>query len=67
MVEAVQHGSGHINETYAATYDQAGARVRYVHQRINGHVFREPLLLMDNVSRWASVLTLDSESGPFLP
>ena len=51
MVEAVPHGSGHINETYAATYDQAGTRVRYVHQRINGHVFRDPLRLMDNVSR----------------
>jgi aminoglycoside phosphotransferase (APT) family kinase protein len=51
LVEAVRHGSGHINETYAATYDQAGTRVRYVHQRINGHVFRAPMRLMENVSR----------------
>ena len=42
LVEAVPYGSGHINETYAATYDQAGTRVRYIHQRINGQVFREP-------------------------
>ena len=51
LVEAARHGNGLINETYAATYDQAGTRVRYVHQRINGHVFREPVRLMDNVSR----------------
>ena len=51
LLAAVPHGNGHINETYAATYDQAGTCVRYVHQRINGHVFREPLRLMDNVSR----------------
>ncbi|WP_396626924.1 mucin desulfatase [Luteitalea sp.] len=48
---AVAYGSGHINETYAATYDQAGTPVRYVHQRINHHVFREPERLMDNVAR----------------
>ncbi len=51
LVDAVPHGSGHINETYAATYDQAGTRVRYIHQRVNGHVFRDTALLMDNVSR----------------
>lgn len=51
FVSAVPYGSGHINETYAATYRQAGTDVRYIHQRINGHVFREPERLMDNVSR----------------
>jgi Ser/Thr protein kinase RdoA (MazF antagonist) len=51
LVEAAPHGSGHINETYAATYDQAGTPVRYIHQRINGHVFKDPARLMDNVSR----------------
>jgi aminoglycoside phosphotransferase (APT) family kinase protein len=51
LVEAVPYGSGHINETYAATYDQGGTPVRYIHQRINDHVFRQPERLMDNVSR----------------
>jgi len=50
-VQAVAHGSGHINETYAATYDQAGTPVRYIHQRINGQVFGEPVRLMENVAR----------------
>lgn len=48
---AVPWGSGHINETYAATYNQAGTHVRYIHQRINHHVFRQPEALMHNVAR----------------
>lgn len=51
LVAAVPYGSGHINETFAATYEQGGAQVRYIHQRINGHVFRQPERLMDNISR----------------
>jgi hypothetical protein len=51
LQRAVPHGSGHINETWAATYDQAGRDVRYIHQRINSHVFRQPERLMDNVAR----------------
>ena len=51
QVAVAPYGSGHINETYAATYDQAGTPVRYIHQRVNGHVFREPERLMDNVAR----------------
>ncbi len=39
---------GHINETYSATYDQGGTRVRYVHQKINRHVFRNPPAVMEN-------------------
>ena len=44
-------GNGHINDSYVATYDQGGARIRYLHQRINHHVFKEPAALMDNFAR----------------
>lgn len=44
-------GNGHINDTFGATYNQAGRLVRYVHQRINQTVFRDPVSLMDNVRR----------------
>jgi Ser/Thr protein kinase RdoA (MazF antagonist) len=47
---------GHINETYSATYDQGGTRVRYIHQKINQSVFKEPELLMRNVMRVTSHL-----------
>ncbi len=42
---------GHINETYTATYDQGGTRVRYIHQRINHEVFKNPAGVMDNLVR----------------
>lgn len=42
---------GHINETYSATYDQGGMRVRYIHQKINKHVFKNPPAVMKNVMR----------------
>ena len=42
---------GHINETYSATYNQGGITVRYIHQRINHDVFKDPVGVMDNLSR----------------
>jgi len=51
FVEAQAFGSGHINDTYCACYDQAGCRVRYIHQRINHHVFKNPVEVMENVAR----------------
>jgi len=42
---------GHINETYSATYDQGGTRVRYIHQKINRHVFKNPVTVMRNLMR----------------
>ena len=42
---------GHINETYSATYDQGGTRVRYIHQKLNTGVFKDPVALMANVMR----------------
>jgi len=42
---------GHINETYSATYDQGGMRLRYIHQKINQTVFKDVVSLMKNVVR----------------
>ncbi|HRY47993.1 MAG TPA: aminoglycoside phosphotransferase family protein [Candidatus Paceibacterota bacterium] len=42
---------GHINETYTATYDQGGTKVRYVHQKINRSVFHDPPAVMENIVR----------------
>ena len=51
FVSAEPYGSGHINDTFAATYRQAGAPVRYIHQRINHGIFKDPPALMDNIAR----------------
>lgn len=51
----IQHAEtfkiGHINETYSATYNQGGTQVRYIHQKINSHVFQNPPALMKNLMR----------------
>ena len=51
FVSAHPYGSGHINDTYCAYYDAAGLRIRYIHQRINHTVFKNPIHLMENVDR----------------
>jgi len=45
---------GHINETYTATYNQGGMRVRYIHQKINRNVFKNPSGVMKNIMRVTS-------------
>jgi hypothetical protein len=49
--EAAPCGSGHINDTYALVFDQAGSPMRYMFQRINHNVFKDPAGLMGNVER----------------
>ncbi len=44
-------GSGHINDTYCVVSEQTGVAVRYVLQRINHTIFKDPVALMDNVRR----------------
>jgi Ser/Thr protein kinase RdoA (MazF antagonist) len=51
FVEARAYGSGHINDTYRARFDQAGQPVNFIVQRINHNVFRKPVELMENVAR----------------
>lgn len=51
FVEAYPYGNGHINDTFCGWYDQAGRRVRYIHQRINHEIFQDPRKLMDNIQR----------------
>jgi Phosphotransferase enzyme family len=48
---AAPYGSGHINDTYCVAFDQGGARVRYLFQRVNHNVFKNPPALMENVRR----------------
>jgi len=50
-LESRPYGNGHINDTLVAAFSLAGTRVRYVFQRINGRIFKDPEALMDNVLR----------------
>ena len=51
FIGAVPYGTGHINHTYKATFDQAGCQVHYLFQQINDTVFQDPESLMENISR----------------
>lgn len=51
FLDAAPYGSGHINDTYASRFDQDGRVVRYIHQRINHTIFKEPEKLMENIER----------------
>ena len=54
FVIGVPFGTGHINDTYAVTYDQGGTFNRYIFQRVNTRVFRNPEALMENFVRVTS-------------
>jgi aminoglycoside phosphotransferase (APT) family kinase protein len=43
--------SGHINDTYLSSFQVEQKIVRYIHQRINHHVFRQPEQVMENIQR----------------
>lgn len=51
FLKAAPYGNGHINDTYLAEYDRGGRRVRFIHQRINGRIFKDPPAIMDNIAR----------------
>jgi len=51
FVTGALYGSGHINDTFAVTLDQAGAPVRYILQRVNHRIFKDVPALMDNIRR----------------
>ncbi len=50
FVQGEEIESGHINSTYRATFETAdGGRQRYILQRINEKVFKDPVAVMRNV------------------
>lgn len=51
LLESRPFGGGHINDTFVAAFGQAGTRVRYLLQRINDRIFREPSKVMENIGR----------------
>ncbi len=64
FVDAQPYGSGHINDTYCAVFQSQGARARFVLQRINHHIFKDPVTLMDNIQRVTAHLGAQVEDQP---
>jgi hypothetical protein len=51
FVSGAPFGNGLINDTFAATFADPDGHRRFILQRINHHVFRDPVSLMGNVER----------------
>jgi len=64
FLDAGLYGSGHINDTYYARFSQGGAVVRYIVQRINQNVFRNPVALMENLQRVTAHLQEKMDGAP---
>ena len=60
---AEPHGNGHINDTYLVSYVENNITVRYILQRINDFVFKEPEKLMENVGRICNELQRRLKDG----
>ncbi len=54
FVGGIPYGTGHINDTFQLTFDQAGTPLHYTLQRLNTNIFRDPDGLMENVQRVTS-------------
>jgi hypothetical protein len=61
---AEPYGSGHINDTYCVIFDHAGARTRYILQRINHNIFKRPAWLMENIQRVTAHLAVKAAGQP---
>jgi Ser/Thr protein kinase RdoA (MazF antagonist) len=51
FAEGGAFGNGLINDTFAASFEHNGNQRRYIIQRINHRIFRDPVALMENVDR----------------
>ncbi|MDR3725184.1 MAG: aminoglycoside phosphotransferase family protein [Terracidiphilus sp.] len=56
-LSATPYGNGHINDTYRVACRSNGGVRRYVLQRINHNVFKDPAALMENIVRVTGHLT----------
>ena len=51
VCDAAPYGSGHINDSYRVVCEGAGATSRYIVQRINHQIFKDPVSMMSNIER----------------
>lgn len=65
---AVRYGSGHVNDTFAVyVQKEDGSPLRFILQRINTRVFKNPEALMENitgVTKYLKNIKLQNSSSP---
>lgn len=64
LLDAEPFGSGHINDTYILNCKTSGLPVRYILQRINHDIFKNPPEMMENIMRvTAHIRSRDAENA----
>jgi Ser/Thr protein kinase RdoA (MazF antagonist) len=64
FLDAERYGSGHINDTFRAFFDEGGVKAPSILQRINHNVFKNPVALMENIERVTGHLASQVGAGP---
>jgi Ser/Thr protein kinase RdoA (MazF antagonist) len=64
FVEVVAYGSGHINDTYRVVFNQASVPVRFILQRINRTIFKNPSAMMENIQQVTAHLAAQVAGEP---
>lgn len=67
VTEGIVFGSGHINDTYRLTFEKDGWRKRYILQRMNKEIFKNPEELMANivgVTSWLKKKIIENGGNP---
>lgn len=54
--EITSYGNGHINDTFLLVCDDGGAEKKYILQRMNRSIFKDPVALMENVANVTAYL-----------
>ena len=50
VIEKCPYGNGHINDTFLLVYDTPEGKKRYILQRMNHSIFKNPPMLMENMT-----------------
>ena len=59
FIDFQQYGNGHINDTFVINYKlEDGSKVRYILQRMNHDIFKQPEQLMENILRVTQFLKM---------
>jgi aminoglycoside phosphotransferase (APT) family kinase protein len=64
IASAMPYGSGHINDSYCVTLKGSQSARRCIVQRINHHIFKDPVAMMKNIERVTGHLAEQVASEP---
>lgn len=67
LIQCIPYGKGHINDTFRLTFQEHQQKKRFILQRMNKEVFRNPVELMENiigVTGWLKKKIIASGGNP---